>query len=143
MGAKDEKTRQQLDACCIDCPARAERTVSISGLCGLFRAVFVIFGTDVWFFGSDNASTAVGFPIWSVDRSNETAGICFADLAEVICPADSIAENKKDHHAVSEHGKSGIALLFLQPENVWNGAAKSGDAVTAAAGNAESLEYPK
>ena len=49
MGAKDEKTGQELDACCIDCPARAERTVSISGLCGLFRAVSLIFGTDLWF----------------------------------------------------------------------------------------------
>ena len=44
---------------------------------------------------------------------------------------------------VSEHGKSGIAPLFLQPENLWNGAAESGNAVTAAAGNAESLECPK
>ena len=45
--------------------------------------------------------------------------------------------------AVSEHGKSGIASLFLQSENLWNGTAESGNAVTAAAGNAESLEYPK
>ena len=44
---------------------------------------------------------------------------------------------------VSEHGKSGIAPLFLQPENLWNGVAESGNAVTAAAGNAESLECPK
>ena len=44
---------------------------------------------------------------------------------------------------LSEHGKSGIAPLFLQPENLWNGVAESGNAVTAAAGNAESLEYPK
>ena len=79
----------------------------------------------------------------SRQNTAETAGICFTDVAETICPTDSIAENKKDHHAVSEHGKSGIAPLFLQPENVWNGAAKSGDAVTAAAGNAESLEYSK
>ena len=68
---------------------------------------------------------------------------CFTDVAETICPTDSIAENKKDHHAVLEYRKSGIVLLFLQPENLWNGAAKSGDAVTTAAGNAESLEHPK
>ena len=79
----------------------------------------------------------------SRQNTAETAGVCFTDVAETICPTDSIAENKKNHHAVSEHGKSGIAPLFLQPENVWNGAAESGNAVTTAAGNAESLEYSK
>ena len=77
------------------------------------------------------------------DHSYETAGICFADLAEVICSADSIAENKKNHHAVLEYRKSGIVPLFLQPKGLWNGAAESGNAVTTAAGNAESLEHPK
>ena len=79
----------------------------------------------------------------SRQNTAETAGICFTDVAEVICSADSIAENKKNHHAVLEYRKSGIAPLFLQPENFWNGAAKSGTAVRTAAGNAESLEYPK
>ena len=35
MGAKDEKTGQELDACCIDCPVRAAGTVSVSGLFSL------------------------------------------------------------------------------------------------------------
>ena len=65
------------------------------------------------------------------------------DVAETICSADSVAENKKNYHAVSEYRKSGIAPLFLQPENLWGGVAESGNAVTTAAGNAESLEYPK
>ena len=79
----------------------------------------------------------------SRQNTAETAGVCFTDVAETICPTDSIAENKKNHHAVLEYRKSGIVLLFLQPENLWNGAAESGNAVTTAAGNAESLEHPK
>lgn len=137
------KTGQELDARCIDRPARAERTVSISGLCGLFRAVSLIFGTDLWFLAVTTHERLLvsRFSLLTIPMKQQAFAL--QTLQKLSVRQIPLLKNKKNHHAVSEHGKSGIAPLFLQPENLWNGVAESGNAVTAAAGNAESLEYPK